>query len=110
MKIMYKIKQLLNRAIAWLNQWQKDLILHFSVADNINTVVWVIFTITLGFFVSIAWAHIVSAIITVGFILIKDYVLDDNADWRDIAAGVIGLAWSQIKVWSIYYCWLMICQ
>lgn len=103
-----KIKSFMLAAIAWLNKWPKDLQQHFSLADNINAVAWIVGAVTFGMFAPIKWVYLFSAAVTLALILFKDYVLDARADWRDIAAGIIGLLWSLLKIWLVYFAWLLL--
>ena len=100
-----KIKSFMLAAIAWLNKWPKDLQQHFSLADNINAVAWIVGAVTLGMFVPIKWVYLFSAAVTLALILFKDYVLDARAD---IAAGIIGLLWSLLKIWLVCFAWLLL--
>lgn len=101
-----RIKAICSVVIAWFDRWTKDLIQHFTLADNITSVAWIIAAVTLGMFTPIKWVYVFSAAITMALILFKDCVLDERADWRDIAAGIIGLIWSLLKIWLICFCWL----
>lgn len=97
-----KIKAFMLATIAWLTKWPKDLQQHFSLADNINAVVWIVGAVSLGLFAPIKWVYAFSAAVTMALVLFKDYVLDARADWRDIAAGVLGIAWSHAKIVAIW--------
>lgn len=47
-----RIKAFFLLVVTWLNQWAKDHILHFVVADSIATIVWIGTAITLGWMLS----------------------------------------------------------
>lgn len=98
-KIIEILKTIALSIVAWFNRWPKDLILHFTLADNIHAIVWVIGAVTLGMFAPLKWVFAASAAVTLCLIVIKDCVLDTEADWRDIAAGIGGLLWSLFKLW-----------
>ena len=97
-----KIKTACLTVVAWLNQWAKDHILHFAVADNIATVSGIILSFILGWILSPGWIAAAVVFITVAVILLKDCWIDDSADWRDILAGLIGLAWALLKLWLFW--------
>ena len=105
-----RIKAICLTVAAWFDHWTKDLVLHFTLADNITSVIWIIMAVTLGMFTSIKWAYLFSAALTIALILFKDCALDERADWRDIAAGFIGLTWSLLKIWLLCFCWLTLHQ
>ncbi len=97
-----KIKTACLTVVAWLNQWAKDHILHFAVADNIATVSGIILSFILGWILSPGWIAAAVVFITAAAILLKDCWIDDSADWRDILAGLIGLAWALLKLWLFW--------
>lgn len=98
-KIIEILKRIALSVVAWFNRWPKDLILHFTLADDIQFITWIIGAVTLGLFVPIKWVFAASAAVTLCLVVIKDCVLDTEADWRDIAAGIGGLLWSLFKLW-----------
>ncbi len=103
-----RIKALIVAAIAWLNKWAKDLIQHFTLADNINTLAWIGTAIGVGWIFSVGWVTTIAATITIAFVLLKDCWIDEVADWRDIVAGLLGIAWSLAKIFLLLACWRVI--
>ena len=67
-----RIKAFFLLVVTWLNQWTKDHILHFVVADSIATIVWIGTAITLGWMLSPGWLTAAAAAVTIVFIIIKD--------------------------------------
>ena len=72
-----RIKAFFLLVVTWLNQWTKDHILHFVVADSIATIVWIGTAITLGWMLSPGWLTAAAAAVTIVFIIIKDYWIDE---------------------------------
>uniref|UniRef100_UPI003FF0A596 hypothetical protein n=1 Tax=Alistipes shahii TaxID=328814 RepID=UPI003FF0A596 len=94
--------------VTWLNQWAKDHILHFVVADSIATIVWIGTAITLGWMLSPGWLTAAAAAVTIVFIIIKDYWIDVAPDRRDILAGGLGLLCALLKIWLVCFAWLLL--
>ncbi len=102
--LIEKMKASILAIAAWFAQWPKDLILHFHLADNINTVAWIASTALLGCFSAQEWAISLAMSITLIMIISKEQ-FDDRADWKDILAGIIGMIWSFSKIWLITMLW-----
>ena len=100
-----KIKTAILAVVDWFAKWPKDLVLHFHLADNIFAMAWLGTTVIFGCFSDQKWAGYIAAALTLGFILIKDLLIDDRADWKDIVAGIIGMVWSIAKVWLLTMVW-----
>ncbi|MEG2063540.1 MAG: hypothetical protein RRY23_00215 [Alistipes sp.] len=97
------MKALFTACLARLNKWPKDLQQHFSLADNINSVAWIIGAVSLGMFAPIKWVYVFSTAVTLGLMLFKDCEPDAKADWRDVAAVLVGLFWSLLKIWLVCF-------
>ena len=103
-----RIKAFFLLVVTWLNQWTKDHILHFVVADSIATIVWIGTAITLGWMLSPGWLTAAAAAVTIVFIIIKDYWIDVVPDRRDILAGGLGLLCALLKIWLVGFAWLLL--
>ncbi len=104
-KFIATIKAYIMAAVTWLCRFEKDKILHFALADNIATVVWIGAALTIGWLLSLGWVTAICAVVTCAAILLKDCWLDPAPDWRDIWAGLIGLAWALAKIGLLWLCW-----
>lgn len=102
------LKAFIMATVAWFNHWAKDKILHFTLADNIATVVWIGATLVLGWLLAQEWVTAICAVITCMLILLKDFWLDETVDWQDILAGVLGLVWALAKIVLLRLCWRLL--
>ncbi len=99
------IKAYIMAAVTWLCHFEKDKILHFVLADNIATVVWIGAALTIGWLLALGWVTAICAVVTCAAILLKDCWLDPAPDWHDILASILGLAWALLKIGLLGLCW-----
>ncbi|MBR5003245.1 MAG: hypothetical protein IKY13_07020 [Bacteroidaceae bacterium] len=87
--------RLLSRLFGWLLSWGVDRYAHMSLAMVIASVMLVAFC-WLTWWASLA----ISVLITLACIVVKDFVIDANADMVDVIFGVGGAAFPCI-VWIV---------
>lgn len=79
-----------------------------ALSDNIAAVVWIGAALTIGWLLALGWVTAICSVVTCAAILLKDCWLDPAPDWRDIWAGLLGLAWALAKIGLLWLCWRLL--